>query len=101
MLVSRDWGLGTTISGTNMADNSDVHVNVNVNEQIYIDVEKSLDSDCEERRLEGNDSIAAFLLVADLEQFQAAFESEGVIKVDHIQDLAKEDLVKIGDYYYL
>jgi hypothetical protein len=49
-------------------------------------------------KLKSNDSIANFVLAADLEQFQAAFQSQGVIKVEHIIDVAKEDLIKIGEY---
>ena len=53
---------------------------------------------CEEEHLKMNDSIATFLIVADLEQFQAAFQSEGVMKVEHIIDVTEEDLIKIGEY---
>ena len=53
---------------------------------------------CEEEHLKMNDSIATFLIVADLEQFEAAFQSEGVMKVEHIIDVTEEDLIKIGEY---
>ena len=64
--------------------------NVNVNEQAL--------QICEEEHLKMNGSIATFLIVADLEQFQAAFQSEGVMKVEHIIDVTEEDLIKIGEY---
>ena len=40
--------------------------------------------------------IAKFLSLADLNWFDVAFPAEGVTKIDHIMDIAKEDLVRIG-----
>ena len=43
------------------------------------------------------DRISKFLNAADLESFEAAFQSEGVTKIEHIIDVIKEDLQKIGE----
>ena len=49
--------------------------------------------------LEGDTSITSFLLRADLEQFDVAFQSEGISKVKHLADVTKEDLIKIGQQF--
>ena len=46
---------------------------------------------------QGIDMISKFLNAADLESFEAAFEAEGVTKIEHIIDVIKEDLQKIGE----
>ncbi len=51
-------------------------------------------ADAEE--IEGNSTILSFLLRADLERFDVAFQSEGIAKVKHFADVTKEDLIKIG-----
>ena len=54
----------------------------------------SLDDDFVEK----NASIKSFLIIADLHQFEAAFQSEGITKVEHIRDVTNVDLKKIGEH---
>ena len=47
---------------------------------------------------QGIDMISKFLNAADFkDSFEAAFEAEGVTKIEHIIDVIKEDLQKIGE----
>ena len=46
--------------------------------------------------LRDDDGISKFLQIADLELFDSEFKAAGVTKVEHITDVKKDDLQKIG-----
>jgi len=45
--------------------------------------------------------ISDFLLAADLENFVDAFKAEGVMKVEHLIDVTRDELQTIGTYSVL
>lgn len=56
------------------------------------------DVSMDEDFVEKNASVKSFLIIADLNQFEAAFQCEGITKVEHVTDATIEDLKKIGEY---
>ena len=45
-----------------------------------------------------NASLKSFLIIPDLNQFEAAFQSEGITKVEHVRDVTNKVLKKICLY---
>ena len=43
-----------------------------------------------------NEDIAVFLKYADLEKYRDVFETSGLRKIDHLEDVQEEDLHKFG-----
>ena len=43
-----------------------------------------------------NEGIAVFLRYADLEKYKDVFETSGLRKIDHLEDVQVEDLHKFG-----
>ena len=43
-----------------------------------------------------NEDIAVFLKYADLEKYKDVFETSGLRKIDHLEDVQEEDLHKFG-----